>query len=247
MTWDVRTNIKAKPGSQGTLFQGGSGQMTDAKWPRRYTPERLHEVRDVVAAGQSSVFRGKPSLGEDDAAGETRRLVDNIARSTVPGEHLQELQFGANVHPDDMEHGEGDARMTADGLYTPSKMFKGRGYIKVGRGMADNPVAIHEIGHHVDHMTGVRPVQTRTDLGHSEGRADAYADTHFRDRRGRPTTTFDGYRYVEPDSVRNDEFFAAYHGTRPRQPSFPPHPPETPLPGLDGATVYKLGRKKSQS
>lgn len=244
MSWDVRTNIKTKPGSQGTLFQGGSDQMTDAKWPRHYTPERLAQIKDVVAPKQK-VFPDRPGMGKYDDAPDTRKLIDNIARSTVPGDHLQHLQFSANKQPGEMTVGEGDSQMTADGLYSRSKLRVGDGLIRMRRGMADSPVAIHEIGHHLDHLTGRAPARTRTDLGHEEGRADAYADEHFRDRRGRPTTSFDGYRYMQPDSVRNAEFFAAYHGSRPRRHEFSSFKPDPHLPGLDAVTVYKAGRKKA--
>lgn len=244
MTWDVRTNMKAKPGSQGTLFQGGSDQMTDAKWPRHYTPERLHEVRNAVAP-RSRVFRDEPYLHEYDTASEERKLIGNIARSTVPGEHLQRLQFSPGKSAAAMTIGSGDAEMVAGGLYTkpPSPNPNSSARVRLRRGLADNAVAIHEIGHHASYLSGPPNLDTRTALGHEEATADAYAQEHFRDRRGR-RTQFNGYRYVQPDSERNAEFFASYHATRPREIEFSPQRMDPHLPGLSAVEMYKAGRKK---
>jgi hypothetical protein len=245
VSWDVRSNIKAKPGSQGTLFQGGSDQMTDAKWPRGYTPERLHQVREAVAPGRE-VFPDEPYMKSYDTNGDTRKLIDNIARSTVPGAHLNRVQFSAGKSKAQMTVGSGDSEMTAGGLYTrpPSDDGpRGVGRIRVLKGVADDPVAIHEIGHHASHLAGPPALVTKTDLGREEGKADAYAETHFRDRRGRQISD-NGYRYTEPNSERNAEFFASYHATRPRTPEFAPYKPDPHLPGLDAATVYKAGRKQ---
>lgn len=253
MSWDVRTNMKAKPGSQGSLFQGGSEQMTDAKWPRGYTPERLQQVRKVVGPGQR-VFRDEPYLHTYDIAGEQRKLIDNIARSTVPGEHLQRLQFSPGKTNVDMTVGAGDSEMTAGGLYRKPQSPNPNhfGSISVRRGDADKPVAIHEIGHHASYLAGRPPLETVADHGREEGQADAYAQTHFRDRRGRPTDV-EGYRYMRPDSVRTQDFFDAYHAVRPRTPTAwqPLSPQEIErrrqhLPGLDPVTVFKAGRKKIQ-
>ena len=243
MSWDVRTNIKAKPGSQGTLFQGGSEQMTDAKWPRGYTPERLHEVHQVVSPSKRPL-RDRPSMGEYDTNGETRKLIDNIARSTVPSEHLQRLQFFPGKLDEEMTTGKGDSQMLAGGLYNkPATPNPNRfGMIRVRRGDADNPVAIHEIGHHASYLAGRPDITTRTQQGHEEATADAYAETHFRDRRGQKSD-LNGYRYMQPDSERNAEFFASYHKTRPRQHEFSSYRPDPHLPGLDAVTVFKAGRK----
>lgn len=243
MTWDVRTNIKAKPGSQGTLFQGGSDQMTDAKWPRHYTPERLAEAHEAVSPSKR-VLRDRPGMGKYDTNPDTRRLIDTVARSTVPAEHLQRLQFSPGKLPEEMNTGSGDAQMTADGLYTRPRSPRGNAHISVRQGMADNPVAIHEIGHHASFLAGGADFGNRTKMGREEGKADAYAQEHFRDRRGR-STSFDGYRYMQPDSLRNAEFFASYHGTRPREREFSPYRPDPHLPGLDAVSMYKAGRKKA--
>lgn len=244
MSWDVRTNMKAKPGSQGTLFQGGSEQMTDAKWPRHYTPERLHEVRQVVAPGRKS-FRDLPGMGALGRPGEVRKLIDNIARSTVPGEHLQRLQFEPNKSKADMTVGAGDSQILAGGIYTkpPSNNPNSSGLLRVRRGAADSEVAIHEIGHHASYLAGRPKLTTRTQLGQEEAKADAYAQAHFRDRRGRRTKV-DGYRYLQPDSERNAEFFASYHATRPREIEFSSRPMDPHLPGLSAVDMYKAGRKK---
>lgn len=246
MSWDVRTNIKAKPGSQGTLFQGGSEQMTDAKWPRHYTPERLAEVKKAVAPGQKR-FRDEPYMQQYDTNGETRKLIDNIARSTVPAAHLNRLQFSPGKSVNDMTTGSGDHSFTAGGDYTnpPTANPNSVGVIRVLRGDAGHPVPIHEIGHHVSHLAGTQSYGTPTQRGTEEGKADAYAEEHFRDRRGRPTS-YNGYRYMRPDPVRNGEFFDAYHATRPRDRELEAYNPEPHLPGLDARTVFMAGRKKKE-
>lgn len=243
MSWDMRSNIKPKPGSQGTLFQGSSDQMTDAKWPRHYTPERLHQVREAVAPRQRA-FRD--DMHEYDTAGETRKLIDNVARSTVPAEHLQRLQFSPGRSASDMLTGSGDVEMTAAGKYNKplSANPNSVGVIRLLRGAAEDPVAIHEIGHHASHLFGAMTYGSRTEQGREEAKADAYAEEHFRDRRGRPTS-YSGYRYVQPDSVRNAEFFAAYHSTRPRPPAHRRQELHPHLPELDARTAYRAGKGRT--
>jgi hypothetical protein len=245
MTWDVRTNMKAKPGSQGVLFRGGADQMTDAKWPRHYTPERMAQVKAAVAPGQRS-FRDEPYLMQFDTAGEQRKLIDNIARSTVPAAHLNRLQFSPGKSETEMSTGSGDSQMIAGGTYTkpPSANPNSLGVVQLLKGDAEHPVAIHEIGHHASHVAGTMAYGTPAQRGAEEGKADTYAQEHFRDRRGR-STSWDGYRYMRPDPVRNAEFFDAYHGARPRQRELEAYNPDPHLPGLDARTVFKAGRKQT--
>jgi len=256
VTWDVRTNIKAKPGSQGTLFQGGSEQMTDAKWPKHYTPERLHEVLPHVAPYKHGAegVHDAPAMFEYDTGSERRKLVDTVARSTVPAHHMLGVQFKPGAQVVDM--GTGTPGEYASGDYKrshPSSPAR----IRITRGHAETHTPIHEIGHHVSFDgglpdRGVIPYTTAGDRGHEEGKADAYAQEHYRDRRGRPTQvgTYSGGR--ESDT-RPPAFYAGYHQARGTSP-LPQwqqdaarrdanRPKDRVLPGLDLMTIVKAQPK----
>ena len=244
--WDVRTNLNASPGAQGTLFSGGTKYSSDARFPRGYTPDRLREVADHVIEPQIKNYtdgRGRVevkgvestnarsfaprALGGDVVdKSPIRNVVDTIARSTVPVEHLQNLQFsshhGIGRHQDSSlteldEHGGGAA-----GLYSPAGSSgvpanaHGRASIRVLPTAAGTSTVIHEIGHHVSRTvadTSHSNYGNAAQQGREEGFADDYAQEHFRDRRGRQVergTYGGGVR----SSKRNEMFYQEYHHQR---------------------------------
>jgi hypothetical protein len=254
--------MKAKPGSQGTLFQGGSDQMTDKKWPRGYTPERLHEVKSAVLPDKR-ILADNPRMYPYDTAGDTRKLVDTIARSTVPVGHLQSLQFEPGLSKYAMmDTGPNADPMVPGGLYEKPRETAGPSYmrrpegpatIKLLEGVAGGHIPIHEIGHHVsleqgtEHSAYSNPRQR----GQEEAFADNYAQQHYRPRRGERYQGVGMYNGGERDHIRSEQFFDAYHAHRDYAPIFgtnligrgrgrrtppPPPPPGAipPLPGLEG-------------
>jgi hypothetical protein len=253
VTWDVRTNIKAKPGSQGTLFQGGSDQMTEAKWPRGYTPERLNAVHDEIGPGRPA----RTATGTVVPVREERRkLIDTVARSTVPLAHLQRVQFHPGVLHAEGRAGERLGKNTA-GVYHP-KRIRGTEYgsevepaeIQIIRGESETSTAIHEIGHHVSarDRTWHSAYDTTQKRGTEEAFADNYAQEHYRPRKGEKYRGVGMYNGGDTDHIRTAQFFDAYHKHRDYQPIFgrqyhdppskPPPPPGTPprnptLPGLE--------------
>lgn len=217
MTWDVRTNIKAKPGSQGTLFQGGSDQMTDAKWPRGYTPERLHEVMGPIThGGQPWLVQGERGVGHH--TGPARRdLIDTVARSTIPAGHLQGLQF----FPGQLSLDHGGSEDTA-GYYRHQGHRLGasvahKPQVSIVKGQETGYVPIHEIGHHISREAGTHhsAYDTPYNKGKEEGFADDYAQTHYRPPRGDQYYGGVGtYADGLPGSGRTGEFYNAYHAQR---------------------------------
>lgn len=122
--WDMRTNFKNKPESQGTLFQGGRDQLNpQRRYPRGYTPQRQREVSDALPTAYTSSYKHRA------------QVVDSVSRSSIPTEDLA----GLNEVHDRPDEG------TSGTYWTGSK--------KIGVDM-DHPDAhqslIHEIGHHVD-------------------------------------------------------------------------------------------------
>lgn len=240
--WDMRSNINPSPGSQGTLFGGGTKHLSDQRWPRGYTPDRQKEVADAVVRPSVAVYtdergavvsRGTQSKefkdrkvnygmvdGEPHIAYEsrqpTRDLVDNIARSTVPAEHLGGLQWrhhaeehlkSNNPHTTTLAHY--DKR--GDALSHGSPVIR----LRTGEETTDTP--IHEIGHHVSWNEGMEHSEYKTGMqrGREEGFADKYAFTHFRDRRGNPMT--DMRVYPNPsneDANHRLNFASGYHAVR---------------------------------
>lgn len=208
--WDVRTNISATPGAQGTLFSGGKKYASDKRYPRGYTPERLADVKDSVDTSNVSVSWGQqrtlealhgtqkaPYVG--DFGEPNRKLIDGIARSTVPTDHL--LYTDADRQKDDVirfttGHERDSLGQNVAGHYVSRQLQAKQGagsntrpVIAVTKGFEDTPTTIHEIGHHVDSEERGYHYHSHSNpvgVGAAEGRADAYADTHYRDRSGRP-------------------------------------------------------------
>ena len=108
--FDMHTNMKAAPNSQGTLFQGGN--KTDAhRWPRGYSPTRMQAVKDTVPVTMTHnpdaldesrhTLKGHHEMGHPylnpDSPEHTKRLArEPIARSDHPVEALK----GMSVHMD---------------------------------------------------------------------------------------------------------------------------------------------------
>lgn len=161
--YDLRSNIKGKPGSQGTLFQVRDKGLLNPqqRWPKGYTPERQAEVRDALKdttiIGPGHFGRATPEQmdkGRFYAYPEAEhRINTTIARSTIPSEHLKGID---RIHD---EPAEGTV-----GTYWPGKREIGLG--QVTRAMLEpgarprkepretqadvDKTLIHEIGHHVD-------------------------------------------------------------------------------------------------
>src|SRR4051812_26976626 len=86
--WDMRSNIKAKPGSQGTLFGHDKSVLNPRmRWPKGYEPERLSEVREALDHGTE--VHGSSDTHQ---MAHYARIVDTVARSTIPAEHLKGLR-----------------------------------------------------------------------------------------------------------------------------------------------------------
>lgn len=199
----MMTNMKAAPNSQGTLFQGNN----PTHYPRGFTPERRDEVRDAM--GVSSYLlagnRGKPSghngpgTRPDIAAG-----VSTVARSTVPAEHLPgaHYAFGQQLIGDNPPRG-----YYQRAVPNHENPYSRRSHVVIGAGSAQSTTPIHEIGHHVSATSGNdhADYDTPSRRGTEEGFAENYAETHYRDHRGRPlgtafTTSPEGWsRREEPE------------------------------------------------
>jgi hypothetical protein len=206
------TNLKATPGSQGTLFQGGY----PTSYHRGYTPERQ---RDVTKAAKwldpKNIYHGH--------APATAAMRDTVARSTVPVEHVQGVYFSATAHAaKDLETSE--ARGT---YHAPDTTALNASLIKVHPDAVRGGTAIHEIGHHVSHeieKTEHSAYDTGARRGREEGFAENYMETHFRDRRGRPRasgSTAQNWTHREKDSGHRTAFQTAFHDERAASPLAP--------------------------
>lgn len=237
--WQVGPVLKDKAGSQGTLFRGGSKYSSDKRYPRGYTPERQAEVADAVVqpsvknhfnrpreistGTQSTNFKDRrvtvglqpvkyPEGYRMESRQDTRRLVDNIARSTVPVEHLSGVQFRTN-HSDQMlgENVAGHYSRRGDA------MSKGEPVIRLREGYVAGHTAIHEIGHHVSHgiVGNEHPYDENGHSGPEEAWADNYAEEHFRDSKGRQVEkgTYGGGQFAG-HIQRTEGFWKGYHKDR---------------------------------
>lgn len=178
------SNMKAAPNSQGTLFQGGNAQ----RYPRGYTPQRQRDVLNSIHPVAAGLARRESP--------EIRAVIDNVARSTVPANRLTNVEFTAAGSM-------GRQRGMASGLQIGGSYQSGRrrypdgsegtySRVNVAAGQEGTTTPIHELGHHVSRIIG-RPsadYNTTARKGADEGFAETYAETHWRDRRGRPAADF---------------------------------------------------------
>lgn len=239
--YDLRSNMKDKPGSQGTLFQVKDKGLLNPqqRWPRGYTPERRDEIagalKDTVIMDRVShpVRSRDPEDWEQGRYARyphaEARVVDTLARSTVPASDIQGLE---RIH--DKPHTGHLA------TYWPAKkemavtMFGSRP-TSTGRSLKEEGEhsLIHELGHHVDkahtgeterHMqqgvaakveyaTPGGPEAVRSGL--AEGVADNYYVEHFRGRgRKRERVTQGHYETnFAPDEIRRK--YPGYTHVRP--------------------------------
>lgn len=169
--------FKAKPNSQGTLFRParkGAGRSPESRLPRGFTPGRRQAVGEALNLSYAASHKEASS-----------RLINAVARSTVPLQHLEGL---AAVIP------QSPASRTGGTYYQyPSEGSLVRGpSIHTNDKRSDNidRTIIHELGHHVnlhhgvdkdpydESSSNVRP--SHANRGHREGFADKYADIHAR-------------------------------------------------------------------
>ena len=203
--YDLRSNIKGKPGSQGTLFQVKDKGLLNPqqRWPKGYTPERLTEVRkglkDTTVVPPDHLYSGPDDHVQKtkgvNSFGYRARVEDTIARTTVPGRDLQGLRT---------IHGEPDSG--DDASYWP-----GRHEVGVDMTHSDSARSlVHELGHHYynDHSldaqrtipevaeshawrdkgkyqerpnaTGKVMAQAKVQEGVHEALADSYYEQHYR-------------------------------------------------------------------
>lgn len=250
--WEVGPVLKQKADSQGTLLRGGTKYSSDARFPRGYTPERLHEVAEGIGSGyargqgaHSMTFRDHPYLRRNEQSGEMeehgradnrpkRDLVDNMARSTVPmsdfeGKPGRRLHFWS-YKGGDTELGNRDAGGTYQ-AEPPS--HSNRHDIKVHTDAVSGMAPIHELGHHVSHMADTEhsKYSTPAERGAEEGFADRYAYEHFRDRSGKQADSMRNYPPKDWQAEgRPQEFHEAYKHVRGDipQPTFKMGPALTP-------------------
>lgn len=181
--WDLRSNIKAKPGSQGTLFSGGRSQMPDrVRYKKGYNPQRQREIEQATGGtGVQSrivdrVSRGHGSDTKPDIANTpwTRETRETLKRSSVPPEHLSSVFIQRMRRDDPMAGGLLDG---ANGIY--QGIGRSTGNILIAHD-AHQPTVLHEIGHHASNLEGTTHSRYHAPYqrGLEEGSADRYVDEH---------------------------------------------------------------------
>lgn len=161
--FEMRTNIKARPGSQGTLFQGGK-PAPQHRWPRGYSPTRMAQVAGALihGGGGVSVTADKDAVLNSEATGishphlnvfsgnHTRRLMlEPIARADIPAPYVAALSGGIHLRV------HGDTPQGEAAHYNPETRT-----INVNRQVWHAPervqlaqadaTLVHEMGHHID-------------------------------------------------------------------------------------------------
>lgn len=247
----MQPKVKDTPGSQGTLF--GGGYRSDASF-KGYDADRLNAVRDVV---KESI---RPASFSQYGFAAHHEVVDTLARSTAPVEHMGARAEPGRYHQGQLQWVTGQASVHggALGVYRREGYGDGQPTIALKKGTERTETVIHELGHHVSHVverTAHSAYDTPERQGHEEGFAEAYAKQHYRGRRGDPSMREKGpdawsmsrwptYHDNPPQEhyEKQYEFNSAYRQhvpkpppvtMQPRTPSLPPEHVEGQLPLLD--------------
>lgn len=213
--WDVRTNMSPNPGAQGTLFSGGKKYSSPERYPRGYTPDRLHGV--LEAAGDVRVehpysygTEAQRKAGDKHMQAPKAHYIDTLARSTVPTEDVAATSH--SVAHDDMSlvQGNGAAGIHMN-LQSGSQVITKAAHV-------GNRTPIHEIGHAVSSRDSTDHSRYSNDdqQGHEEAYADDYAITHYRDRRGNSDWSATGYQmnHMRSPSIRSEGFWDSYSAAK---------------------------------
>src|SRR5580700_5006990 len=109
--FNLQSNMKAKPNSQGTLFQANASQRTPAsRQPRGYSPERYKAVGQALSLDVP--------FGHDPGTGWARaRATAAVARSTIPMSHLEDPDSDYLTMHITKEGGRGGVSQGALGTY----------------------------------------------------------------------------------------------------------------------------------
>ena len=207
--FEMRTNIKARPNSQGTLFQGGK-PTAQHRWVRGYTPSRMAAVAGAIenaggihigaAADAGELGLSHPHYNPFSAEHTKRLMLEPLARSTYRIPDMSRLSGGIHLRmaiPD---------RTGEAAHYSPQEKRivvnpqEHRGDARTQLAKAD-AVLMHEMGHHVDlthnalgydMQARMHPMGFEGIRGHLEHNADAGMIEHFRnDPRNQRRTNID--------------------------------------------------------
>lgn len=197
---------------------------------KAYTPDKESSM-----SGAGTALQTYPGHAETLA-----RAAASVARSTIPLRDIVRPDPSAKASADNpglsmgvsprSERNEGELAH-----YSNPELVAGhdRGSISLVSGRAhsaeDPPdaVALHEIGHHVDYVRGVRHIGMIA-KGEGEGFADAYAQEHGRTRgykqkpievEHRPQDWHRSYGMTTEDVSAHERFDKGYNTARPIQPA----------------------------
>jgi hypothetical protein len=146
---------------------GKNGQMKlfhEHVWPKGYTPQRL---KDVVNATAGFV---QDDVGTDHSAHLQNKIVETMARSTVPTDTLKDLaDYGTITVSRDTAEGEFDSENTEIRI-NPNTLGKDKNKLNPDpTGTLSSQMTMHELGHLHDYLT------SSDDFHKNDGRQSWYS------------------------------------------------------------------------
>lgn len=246
--YDLRSNIKNKPGAQGTLFQVKDKGLLNPqqRWPQGYTPDRLNAVRAETRSIPISAPDHMYDQPEEDnqrqhgttSMGYRERVNREIAKTNVPPEHLRRISE-INGDPDEGTHGtywKGGAKdRTLAVDMTDRDPHEAR------------QTLTHEIGHHVNMTLAPTPhVHQMVSQIHAHDKAKKDYENGDRDH-WEPTATDTAMQYPRirsgVDEAQADDYMVKHYSTGGRKPrgategryeqNFSEHQRKTEYPGYN--------------
>jgi hypothetical protein len=116
-------------------------------WPKGYTPQRLNEVSEATAGFVND------DVGTDHSAHLQNKIVETMARSTVPTETLKDLASLGSINVShDTTEGEFDADDVAIHI-NPRVLGSVNDFHHDGSGTTASQITMHELGHMNDYLS----------------------------------------------------------------------------------------------
>jgi hypothetical protein len=205
----MQPNMKARPGAQGTLFQGGK-PTAQHRWPRGYEPTRMASVAAVTqnmsvvhdpgAHADASSELAHPHLNTNSVEHSKRLMREPLARSNATLSDLATLSGGIHLRvtkgTDPSEYAHYSPANAAINVNRQPYLNEPDPRVRIAQ--ADS-ILMHEVGHHVDFQHNLHDYAAearKTGFDSMRGRLEGNADKHmlesFRnDPRNQRKTKFD--------------------------------------------------------
>lgn len=137
-----------KEGQQHPMGKNGQFKLFhEHMWPKGFTPQRRDSVSNVLSGFVND------EVGTDHSAHLQNKVVETVARSTVPEQTLSDMaQHGSFSVSEDTSEGEFDSE-TVEARINPNVLGHPSEFNRDGSGTVASQMTMHELGHMNDYLS----------------------------------------------------------------------------------------------